>query len=161
MPATDEEIRRREQRVYVGGNNHHLEIREDPETGRWSGHVVSTFDAAKRVRGVGQEKCDAVDPSDIDGKKFVMSLAEGETIFCRRADRPEDEPSYYVVAKLDRKSGAQDVVHFVVHWDARTASEQDRWKATTSTLQTLGQSPEELPYKVQVGPLGDVQRRND
>jgi len=162
VPAADEETRRREQRVYVGGNNHHLEIREDPETGKWSGHVVSTFDAAKRVRGVGQDKADAVDRSDIDGKRFVMSLAEGETIFCRRADRPDDEPSYYVVAKLDRTSGGrQDVVHFFAHWDARTASEQDRWKATTSTLQTLGQSPEEPPYKVQVGPLGEVQRRND
>ena len=172
VPSEDRSIREREQRIYVGGSNFHIEIREDAKTGKWSGIVVTTFESAKRVR---QQKLDAVDRSQIDGKDFVMSLSEGETLFCRRADRPDEPASYFIVAKLDRKAGGrQDVIHFAPHWDARRplqlkksstdedrAAAQDRWSATSSTLRGLGQEPDEPPYKVQVGPLGDVQRRND
>ncbi len=34
-------------RAYVGGNNHHIEIRVD-SAGKWSGEIVSTFAAAQR-----------------------------------------------------------------------------------------------------------------
>lgn len=34
-------------RAYVGGNNHHIEIRVDAK-GKWSGDIVSTYEAAQR-----------------------------------------------------------------------------------------------------------------
>lgn len=34
-------------RAYVGGNNHHIEIREDAK-GKWSGEIVTAFEAAQR-----------------------------------------------------------------------------------------------------------------
>lgn len=34
-------------RAYVGGNNHHIEIRQDAR-GRWSGEIVTAFEAAQR-----------------------------------------------------------------------------------------------------------------
>jgi hypothetical protein len=150
----------RSKRVYIGGNNHHIEIRESVSkrqgqaTAEWTGRVVSTFDAAHRVR---QQRQDAVDRSDNDIGRFVMSLAEGETIFARRKDRPEAPPDYYVVCKLD-KAGNSSRIHFAPHWDARKASEQDRWDVTPADLRSCGPEPDQAPYKVRVGSLGDVTR---
>ncbi len=158
VPVDDEATRRREQRVYDSQNNHHIEIREDLKTCRWTGEVVSGFEAAQRVR---RKKRDAVDRSEHNGQQFIMSLSEGETICCRRPDVADEGAGYFVVAKLDRRSTGQDIIHFVAHWDARPASDQDRWRAKPSDLKDLGPAAGEPPYKVQVGPLGDVQRRND
>ncbi|MDA1052046.1 MAG: hypothetical protein O3C40_16390 [Planctomycetota bacterium] len=74
----------RADRAYVGGNNHHIEIREDAK-GKWSGVIVPTCEAARRVR---IEKRDAVNRSDDDanGGRFIMSLAEGETVFMRHKE---------------------------------------------------------------------------
>ncbi len=139
-------------RVYIGGNNHHIEIRENRKTGKWSGEIVPTFEAAKRVR---IEKRDAVDRSDNDESCFMMSLAEGEMIHARRKDRPDEPPSYFVVCKLD-KAGNSCRIHFAPHWDARKASEQDRWDLTPADLKNCGPEPGRPPVKVRVGPLGDV-----
>ena len=136
-------------RVYIGGNNHHVPIREHRKSGKWSGEVVSTFVAAKRVR---VEKRDAVDRSD-DKDSFVMSLAEGEMVYARRKDRPEDSPNYFVVCKLD-KAGNSCRIHFAPHWDARKASEQDRWDVTPGDLKDCGPTLGHPPYKVRVSPLG-------
>lgn len=147
-------------RVYIAGNNHHIEIREHLRTGKWSGEVVSTFTAATRVR---RQKLPAVDRIDTDDACFVMSLAEGEMIYARRKDRPDDPPDYYVVCKLD-KAGSSCRIHFAPHWDARKAGEQDRWDVTPADLKDCG--PRTYPFdvpagfvgpaKVHVGPLGDA-----
>ncbi len=141
----------RTRRVYVGGNNHHLEIREDQESGRWSGVVVTAFEAARRVR---RENGPAVDRSDGNQLRFVMSLSEGEIIHARRNDRQDDAADgvdYYVVAKLYRNR-----VFFAPHWDARKAAEQDRWSVAPSGLKECGPQPGHPPYKVRVSPLGTV-----
>ena len=39
VPADDQATRRREQCVYDSQNNHHIEIRDDEKTGRWTGEV--------------------------------------------------------------------------------------------------------------------------
>ena len=142
----------RANRVYIGGNNHHVEIREHAETGRWAAGVISGFEAAKRVRLCKQP---AVDRADDERGRFIMSLAEGEMIYARRADRPDEGPSCFVVCKLDR-AGASCRIHFAPHWDARKASEQDRWSATPDNLRQCGVEPGTPPVKVRVGPLGDV-----
>lgn len=139
-------------RVYIGGNNHHVPIRADRKSGKWTGRVVSTFEAAKRVR---QEGLDAVDRTDDEPTMFVMSLAEGEMIYARRKDRPDEPPNYYVVCKLD-KSGNSSRIHFAPHWDARKASEQDRWDVAPGDLKNWGASPGQPPHKVRIGPLGEV-----
>jgi len=148
----------RTKRVYIGGNNHHIEIRErvrkrkGQPISQWTGEIVSTFDAAKRVR---IRKQPAVDRSDTDAGRFVMSLAEGEMIHARRSDRPEEAPSYFVVCKLD-KAGNSCRIHFAPQWDARKASEQDRWAVAPNALKDCGPEPGKPPVKVRVGPLGDV-----
>jgi CRISPR-associated endonuclease Csn1 len=159
----------RTHRVYIGGNNHHVEIRERKAKGKgelvtkWNGKVVSTFDAARRLRpatnvdGTRPEPSPAVDRSDNDDGRFVMSLAEGETIFVRRKDRPQEPPDYFVVCKLD-KAGNSCRIHFAPHWDARKAGEQDRWSVTPGDLRNCGPEPSQPPYKVRVGPLGDVKK---
>lgn len=148
----------RSTRVYIGGNNHHIEIRQQQRQRRgqcvteWVGRVVTTFEAARRVR---TEKRDAVDRSDNHQGAFVMSLAEGEMIYARRKDRPEQPPDYYVVCKLD-KAGNSCRIHFAPHWDARKASEQDRWDATPDDLRTCGPEPDQPVQKVRVSPLGQI-----
>jgi len=157
------EPNRRTQRVYVGGNNHHMEIRE-AANGRWNGEVITTFEAAKRVRPAkssGRLRASAVDRSDTDKGRFVMSLAEGEVLYCRRKDRPELAPNYYVVCKLNRNAGSQDQIVLAPHWDARRASDQDRWTVTPSDLRACGAEPGKPPIKVAINPLGVVTPRSD
>lgn len=96
-----------------------------------------------------------VDRSDNDQGRFVMSLAEGEMIYARRKDRPAEPPDYYVVCKLD-KVGDSSRIHFAPHWDARKASEQDRWDVTPGDLKDCGAEPGKPPQKVRIGPLGRV-----
>lgn len=156
-------------RAYIGGNNHHVEIRQRSRRRKgqtateWTGTVVSTFAAAKRLRppknadGTRGDARAAVDRTDNDDATFVMSLAEGEMIYARRKDRPDEKAGYFVVCKLD-KSGNSCRIHFAPHWDARKASEQDRWSVTPNDLRVCGPNPGEPPYKVRVGALGDVRR---
>lgn len=139
----------RTDRVYIGGNNHHVAIRENRKTGTWIGEVVPTFEASRRVR---IEKRTAVDREDTAESVFVMSLAEGEMIYARRADRPDEPPDYYVVCKLDKPAR----IHFAPHWDARKAAEQDRWSVSLSNLKNCGPEAGIPPHKVHVSPLGDV-----
>lgn len=167
-------------RVYVGGNNHHLEIIEDETTRKWSGTVWDTFTVAQRVNPPKRKGVNAKLPMVIgreleslkqenrlpehlrnhyDNKNFVMSLAEGEMIFARRNDREPDAPDavdYYVVVKLDKKR-----VFFAHHWDARRADQQDRWGASFSDLKILGPNPDQPPFKVTIDPLGQVRRIKD
>lgn len=136
-------------RIYDGQNNHHIAIRADRKSGKWRGEIVPTFAATRQVR---IEKKDAVDRSDNDKTTFVMSLAEGEMIYARRPDRPDEPPGYFVVCKLDKPAR----VHFAPHWDARKASEQDRWAASAAQLASCGPEPGTPPQKVYVSPLGEA-----
>lgn len=90
-----------------------------------------------------------------DGKKFVMSLAEGEMIYGRRWDgktkRPIGRASYHVVAKLDDKR-----IFFATHWDARRADAQERWAVSGAGLRACGPEDNTPPAKVWVSPLGEV-----
>jgi len=149
-------------RIYIGGNNHHIEIRQRERKRKgqvvteWAGKVVTNFEAAKRVR---VENRDGVDRSDNDQGGFVMSLAEGEMIYARRWDPKQKQatgaPDYFVVCKLD-KSGNSSRIHFAPHWDARKASEQDRWDVASGDLKDCGPEPGKPPQKVRVDPLGNV-----
>lgn len=151
---------RRSRRVYIGGNNHHVEIRAD-SNGRWAGEVVPTFEVARRIRpprnddGLRQEPQTPVNRSSgLDGQ-FVMSLSEGEMIYARAWDSAQGKvvgnAGYYVVCKLDKAR-----IHFAPHWDGRKASEQDRWDVSPADFRECGPEPGKQPVKVRVSPLGQV-----
>jgi CRISPR-associated endonuclease Csn1 len=184
----------RTRRVYLGGSNHHLEIREG--AAKWVGEVVTAFDAAKRnaarldaLRKAGvpasakyrrlerserqrfapiireiSRRHSIVDRSANDKGRFVMSLAEGEMIYARRwhggAEQAVGAPECFVVCKLDIK-GNSFRIHFAPHWDARKASEQDRWDLPPADLRKCGPEPGKTPYKVRVDALGAVRRIDD
>lgn len=149
-------------RAYMGYNNHHIEIREDA-TGKWSGVVISAFEATRRIRS---EKKPAVDRSDnAKTGRFVMSLSEGDTVHMR--DKDTGESGYFVVFKLDKPS----TIHFKYHWDARRAtgekSSEGEIIAVTkrkdievpaSLLRNLAPWGEETPVKVDVVPLHPPRR---
>ncbi len=145
----------RRTRVYDSQSNHHIEIREDARH-RWKGRVVTARDAALRVR---RDKLPAVDRSDTNGGRFVMSLAEGEAV-CMSHPKT-GEAGCYVVFKLDR---AQRRIHFIHHWDARPSQRSERQDpregipVTVAKLRDLGMDPDTRPFKVRVGPLGDIRR---
>jgi len=174
-------------RVYIGGNNHHIEIRQNIKTGKWTGRVVTTFEAAKRnaarLRALKQagvptpekwrelphgermrlkpviaeinRRFPIIDRSDSETERFVMSLSEGELIYARRKDRPAeatDAVGYFVVCKLDKPAR----IHFAPHWDARRASEQDRWDVAPTGFKECQIEPGHPPVKVRVGPLGQI-----
>lgn len=162
--STDRNERTRADRAYVGGNNHHLEIREDA-TGKWSGIIVPTFEAARRVR---IEKREAVDRLDDDAKggRFVMSLAEGETVYMLHKELKV--PGYFVVFEL-KKEKKQAV--FKAHWDARRdkgekddagnvipGTKREEFSASAAQLQELAPPGEATPIKVIVDPLGSPRR---
>ena len=157
-PATDRVVCNRDprtRRVYIGANNHHIEIREDTKTGRWSGKVVAMFEAARRVRRDGR---DAVDRQDCGAKRFVMSLAQGETVYMRHPKT--GQPDYFVVFKLDKPQ----TVHFMHHWDARLSQSasgnptREDVPVTPDKLRSLAVEPGRAPYKVRVDPLGKIRR---
>lgn len=140
-------------RLYDSQNNHHIEIREHFKSGRWFGQVVNNFEAAKRVR---TEKKHAVDKNDNDESRFVMSLAEGETVYMLHPD--SRQPSYFVVFKLDKPH----TVHFIHHWDARASkakegsSKRNDIPLQPERLKLLGVQPGQPPQKVWVSPLGET-----
>jgi len=153
----------RSARVYIGGNNHHIEIRERQVTRQgatvteWTGRVVTTFEAARRVRLEGRP---AVDRSDNEDGRFVMSLAEGEMVFMRHPKT--GTPGYFVVFKLDKPN----TIHFIHHWDARPSmprkdengneipgSAREDIAVVASKLRFLGVEDGQPPYKVRVAPL--------
>jgi hypothetical protein len=157
----------RPRRVYESQNNHHIEIREDTKTGRWSGRVVDAFAAAKRVRS---GKTDPVDRTDGEGQRFIMSIAEGETLHMRHPKT--GEAGHFVVFKLRKPNR----IYLTPHWDARPAAarkdatgrdipktKREEVSILASRLEALGPSPGHPPRKVRVRPLGDLTelRRND
>jgi CRISPR-associated endonuclease Csn1 len=142
-------------RTYQGQNNHHMEVRCDAK-GRWSGRLVTAFEAAQRVRSSADQTHapDPVDRAESEEGRFVMSLSGGETLHMRHPETESD--GFFVVVKLDK------AVHLVRHWDARPAGATDRMEARAmysvpvSKLKALAPAGHEAPYKVRVDPLGEL-----
>jgi CRISPR-associated endonuclease Csn1 len=154
----DPHSERQRLRVYDSQNNHHIEIRENKK-GRWMGEVITNWKAALRVRPLkssGEQPQLAVDRSDNEKGRFVMSLSIGEMVYMRH--RETDKPDYFVVFKIDKP----DKIHFTPHWDAGRDKETEKCPKredtplSTAQLQKLGVPPANQPQKVWVGPLGDV-----
>lgn len=135
-------------RAYVGGNNHHIEIRVDAR-GKWSGAVVSAYEAAQRklsfFRALREARAPRLDQfkrmPESERRKFrpLLAAAEGQHPLVDRSDRPE-AGGRFVMSLCEgemvrmRHKGTREVSYFVVakldkpnrvvlvpHWDARTA----------------------------------------
>jgi CRISPR-associated endonuclease Csn1 len=169
--------RSRADRAYFARSNHHVEIRSDSQ-GRWRGVLVTTFEAARKVRA---ERRDPIDRSDTGGR-FVMSLAQGETVFML----PEgtNEPGYFVVCQIDSDGkGGCKYIQFKHHWDARSkggekeedddetadagqprtegvreGTQQQRLKISPAQLRDLAPPGQATPIKVIVDSLGNPRR---
>lgn len=159
------------ERYFMGGNNHHMEILEDERTHRWSSVTWDMQSVARRVRPLrGQRKlptvigrqlpqllADGALPDELapkyQGKRFVMSLAIGETLFLKHKETKT--PGYFVVYKLDAKNA-----YLHPHWDSRRASgkgienPRDEIKLSANQIQELVVDPRKI--KVKVSPLGAV-----
>jgi CRISPR-associated endonuclease Csn1 len=145
-------------RAYEPQNNHHIEIRENGK-GKWTGEVITNFDAAKRVnppKSSGVKSQPAVNRNDTEEGKFIMSLSIGEMMYMKHPETKE--PGYFVIFKIDG-TGA---IHFTPHFDAGRDKETEKVKAredvrlSASQLQTLGVEPDGVPQKVWINPLGEV-----
>jgi CRISPR-associated endonuclease Csn1 len=127
------------ERYYRSMNNHHVEVLEDLKTKTWEFDCVDMFTAAKCVKPPrGQERQPMVSRKERQNKRFVMSLAEGETIFMKNPPPPKgstrsEEYDYFVVAKID-----ENKVHVIHHTDARSA------KARKNPRTGLLEDPREL-----------------
>lgn len=151
-------------RAHLGGNNHHLEIREN-EKGRWSGIVISMKEAADRAK---KQRVDPVDRSGDEVRgRFVMSLAIGEMLFMRDKEEP-DKVGYYVVAEVNSEKRRVGVC---AHWDARRSvgeKDDDNQVIESTKRRTIDVSPAQMqslappghstPIKVLISPIGDVHR---
>lgn len=161
------------QRAYVGGNNHHIEIRVDAK-GRWSGEVVSAFDAAQRKRARLRALRDARIPKP-DAFRRLPKAERGKLTPMLRAieqahplvDRRDEakggafvmslcegemlhmkhketgEVGYFVVAKLDKPRS----IVVVPHWDARAATERkdaEGRKVANSKREQFSVTPSDL-----------------
>ena len=149
-------------RIFVGGNNHHIPIREDSQ-GKWSGEVVSAYEAAKRIRTTNGHAVDRADRPEPQGR-FIMSLAEGETVHMCHPDTGES--GYFVVFKLDKPR----TIHFKSHTDARLAggrknesknviqgSKREDIAVTVSALRVKCSFADGTPpVKVRISPLGEI-----
>jgi len=152
------EARRKSLRFYQTQNNHHIEIREKvTKKGeiRWSGDVVTNFDAAKRVRTNNEP---IIDNGENEKAKFVMSLSRGEVVHMRHPETREVD--YFVVFKIDG-TGA---IHFTRHTDANPASSKEKGVKLREDIALVPDKLREnimfderdVPEKVRISPLGEV-----
>lgn len=138
-------------RAYVGGNNHHIEIREDA-AGRWSGEIVSAFETAQRklrkiqaFREAGVPRPSAMrtlDPQERRRWRPIIAQIEAAHPLVNRSD-DADNGGRFIMSLCEgemlwmqhKKTG--EVGYFVVakldkprsivlvpHWDARPAGER-------------------------------------
>ena len=150
--------KRKSLRVYQTQNNHHIEIRQNVSKKgvvKWSGDVISNFDAATRAR---RDKSSIVDQSDTKKGNFVMSLSKGEMVQMRLSEN--ERPDYFVVFKID----SEGTIHFARHTDANPATST---KPGVKLRQAFPLVPDALrekivldgdgiAQKVKISPLGEV-----
>jgi len=142
-------------RVYQTQNNHHIEIREKKDKKgvvKWSGEVITNFDAARRVRA---EKKAIVDRSENNNGKFIMSLARGEMVHMRHP--VTKETNYFVVFKIDSSKS----IHFTKHTDANPASRGAKLREDIPLVpdmlrQNIIFDENGVPEKVKISPIGEV-----
>jgi len=138
-------------RVYIGGNQHHIEIRAD-ENGNWSGEMISAFEAAQRkltrlraLREAGIPKPNVLRKlTKAERAKFkpILSAIEQGHPLVDRSDNDEKGGKFLMSlcegeTLFMKHKQTDEVGYFVVakldkpqsivlvpHWDARAAGER-------------------------------------
>jgi 5-methylcytosine-specific restriction endonuclease McrA len=139
-------------RIYESQNNHHIEIRE--KKGKWSGHVVTNWEAVERVRkplkvvktkSTDATECKIVYKGDASNKRrktypgsainrseIVEGIKVGPFVMSlsigeivHMVHPVKKEPGYFVVFKIDQPH----TVHFTPHYDAGKSKDSDRCRA--------------------------------
>jgi CRISPR-associated endonuclease Csn1 len=140
---------RRSSQFVKPGNNHHIIYwaEGDGDYEKWSADVVTMWDAASRARN-GLPPVDRTPPK---GKRFVMSLSNGEMFEMIGAD---GEIQLCVVRKMDQRSRR---VYYKLHTDARETDliNKDNLYLSPKRMQEVG------ARKVTVDPLGRIRWAND
>ena len=138
---------RRKYQYVKPGNNHHIVYRTVTKKNgqkQWMAEVVTMWDAAVRAK----MGLPLIDPSDRDGKKYVMSLSIGEMF---EIDAPEGGRALCVARKLDQRSKR---VNYKLHTDARKAGEIDDDNLVLGVTQMQARNAR----KVTVDPVGRLRR---
>jgi len=162
IPIHKARVRKNEATITVGaaerqrhvspGSNHHMEIvallGPDGQAKRWEGHLVSLFEAARRVRSHEPVICRDHGP----GKKFLFSLAGGEYIIM---EHQPGQPRLYRVVGISEK-----VIEFRLHTDGRPVTVLRKLSRARIT-RSPGALMEAQARKVAIDPLGNVLPAND
>ncbi|MGN1273934.1 MAG: type II CRISPR RNA-guided endonuclease Cas9, partial [Thermoguttaceae bacterium] len=149
------------QRFVVPGNNHHVEIVATLDTKgneiRWTGHVVTLFDAVQRKK---QGK-PVIQRDHGPGKRFKFSLAINEYMLL---DKPDSNPQLYRVISLE-KDGR---INMKLHTDASASPSKDNSKtkeernaARNASRFNINKDLRGKSQKVKVDYLGGIHPAND
>lgn len=149
------------QRFVVPGNNHHVEIVATLDTKgneiRWTGHVVTLFDAIQRKK---QGK-PVIQRDHGPGKRFKFSLAINEYMLL---DKPDSNPQLYRVISLE-KDGR---INMKLHTDASASPSKDNSKtkeernaARNASRFNINKDLRGKSQKVKVDYLGGIHPAND
>lgn len=141
-------------RQVLTGSNHHVEIVEvEDEKGqpRWEGRIVTLIEAIKRLRN----RQPIVQRDHGEGKKWVFSLAGGETIQLTDGGITK----LYTVRTITVRRGQYVEIAYVPISDARTKTEiREKKEWRTDLLEPLRKLQ---CRKVLVTPLGEVRYARD
>ena len=129
---------RRNLRNVLTGNNHHIEIFEFEDTGRWSGKVVSNLEAMHRLKADQPIIC----KEHGQGRRFIMALHINDMLQLTL----KDETHYWRVKKMDRNNN----IVFQRHNDASDTKEP--LKKTPNSLKAL------QPILLDVDPIGNIKK---
>ena len=132
-------------KYYALGNNHHIEIIENVETGKREGRVVSAMEAARRAR---LARTPIIQRDHGDGWRFVMSLSINDLV---KVDEPVNGCDLFRV-QLISAIGQRQVITLRAHTSAGIDDNATRIITSPNTLRGR---------KVSVDPLGNLEAAHD
>ncbi len=134
-------------KYYALGNNHHVEIIENIETGRRAGRVVTAMEAARRAR---RARTSIVRRDCEEGQRFVMSLSINDVV---KLDEPVNGCDMYRVQKIGNivATGAIQIT-LRTHASASIDDNATRLLVSPNTLRGR---------KMSVDPLGKLEAAHD
>jgi CRISPR-associated endonuclease Csn1 len=147
-------------RQVVTDTNHHVEIvetRVKAGQAKWEGHVVSQYEALRRLRA----KEPVIRREHGEGRMFMFSLALGETVQMRGDD---GQVGLFKVTGVSVTSGAHVDLEFRAIADARPASRLRKEQKENPKLKgwRVRRTPDSVrqssAQKVLVTPLGELRR---
>ena len=126
------------------GSNHHLEILENPSTGKREMRFVTTMEAAVRAR---RKNVPVYDRSAPVGWRFLMSLGINDMVEVNQ----DGGTDYYRVQKLD---GGNRRFYLRHHASATTEAREEGLVVSTKSLPLIVR-------KLSVDPIGQISTAND